>query len=341
MRTIFKRLLQLSSSCIPHGFLGRFIDFPFLAPFYHIVSDEPVPHVQNLYRHRNCLDFKKDLDFFLKQSSPLSLSELCSHLKENRPLPRKSFFLSFDDGLRETYDIIAPILRAKGLPATFFLNSATVDNGDLLYRHKASILVNHICKSQQGAGPKAVSVLAKHGIEASGLSRRLLSVRYEHRSVLDELAKSMDFSFADYLVRHRPYLTTGQVNRLISDGFSIGAHSVDHPPYPEISDEEQLRQTRASVESVTRAFALDYRAFAFPFGDKGISNRFFSSVAEGNQVEVMFGSSAFLVDEHYPFVIQRIGMEDQPSSAEDILRMAEVKFCVRLMVGRAATRRTE
>ena len=88
--------------------------------------------------------------------------------------------------------------------------------------------------------------------------------------------------------------------------------------------EEQLRQTRESVNALTRAFALEYRAFAFPFGDKGVSKRFFSKVRAENLVEVLFGSSAFLIDEHYPLAIQRLGMENQPHPAEDILRMAEV-----------------
>jgi hypothetical protein len=32
-------------------------------------------------------------------------------------------------------------------------------------------------------------------------------------------------------------------------------------------------------------------------------------------------------------------MEDQPHRAEDILRMAELKFAVRLLAGKAGTRR--
>jgi peptidoglycan/xylan/chitin deacetylase (PgdA/CDA1 family) len=340
MKASFTRILHSTSRYIPHGSLGRFVEFPFLAPFYHIVSDEKVPHVDSLYSYRNRHEFDRDVDFFLKRYSPLTLAELLTHLKNERPLTRQFFFLSFDDGLRETFDNIAPILKQKGVPATFFLNSATLDNREMLYRHKASLLINHLRSlPQQAAISKATTVLAQHGIHTQNLASDLLSIRYANKHILDEVAVSLDFDFKAYLAQRQPYLTTTQVNALLSQGFSVGAHSIDHPPYAEVTSEEQVRQTTESIDALTRAFGLNYKAFAFPFSDKGVSQRFFSKVRAKGLAEVLFGSSAYLIDEHYPLAIQRLGMEDQPHRAEDILRMAEIKFAARLLAGKAGTRR--
>ena len=342
MKASVKRLLYSASCCIPHGYLGTFLTFPLLAPFYHIVSDEKVPHVDKLYSYRNVPQFEDDLEFLLKRYSPLSLAELFAYLKDEQPLPKKSLFLSFDDGLSENYDIIAPILKQKGVPATFFLNSATLDNADMLYRHKASLLINHLGGlKHQAAILKAKALLATHAVSTADLASGFLSIPYGKKHLLDELATSCDLDLRAYLAQRQPYLTTPEVKSLISEGFSIGAHSVDHPPYPEVTIEEQLRQTRESLNALLDAFALECKAFAFPFGDNGVSKRFFSMVRAENLVDVLFGSSAFLIDEHYPLAIQRLGMENLPHSAEDILRMAELKFMLRLLGGRAATRRVE
>ena len=59
-------------------------------------------------------------------------------------LPPNSFLLTFDDGFREIYDIIAPILLDKGIPATFFISSGFLDNRELCYQHKASLLVEKV-----------------------------------------------------------------------------------------------------------------------------------------------------------------------------------------------------
>jgi len=86
-------------------------------------------------------------------------------LKNGQPLTRQSFFLSFDDGLREPLDIIAPILKQKGVPATFFVNTATLDNLEMLYRHKASLLVDHVRRiAHDTANSKATAPFSDKGV---------------------------------------------------------------------------------------------------------------------------------------------------------------------------------
>ena len=53
-------------------------------------------------------------------------------------------FLSFDDGLREIANEIAPLCRQVGVPATFFVNSASLDNRFLCFRNKASLLIEKL-----------------------------------------------------------------------------------------------------------------------------------------------------------------------------------------------------
>lgn len=177
MKPLFKRIPRIVSYCIPRGSLGKFVRFPLLTPFYHIVSDEEVPHIKHLFGFRTIDEFQKDMEFFLKYYRPLALDELLVHAKNGRPLAENCFFLSFDDGLRENHDIIAPILKKMGIPATFFVTTAALDNADMLYRHKASLLVNYLLSLQQKNISQIRSVLARHGIHTcdSDLAQLVLS----------------------------------------------------------------------------------------------------------------------------------------------------------------------
>jgi peptidoglycan/xylan/chitin deacetylase (PgdA/CDA1 family) len=342
MTSAFKKTLHFASCCIPRGSLGKIIRFPLLAPFYHLVSDEEVPHVKHLFGYRTIDRFKKDMEFFLRYYHPITLNDVIVYARTGNRLPEKSFFLSFDDGLRENYDIVAPILKEMGIPASFFVTTAALDNEDMIYRHKASLLVDHLATLQPKNIAGAKSVLAKHGIQNNDSAAGVLSVKYKGRDVLDQIARSFDLDFKEYLAQKRPYLSTSEIKRLISEGFTVGAHSIDHPFYAELSIEEQLCQTKESVNAVTQVFELNYRTFAFPFGDKGVSKRFFSRVLTENIVDVVFGSNgAFCNDEYFPFSIQRLGMENQPYSAGHILRMEETKSILRSITGTAGTRRRE
>ena len=116
------------ASAIPQGWLHRLGGRPPLLPYYHMVTDEPAPHVRPLYRFRTRREFERDLEWLLRRYRPLSLDELLRAQAGEGTLPDKAFLLTFDDGFREMHDVVMPILLAKGAPAVFFVTSGCVDN---------------------------------------------------------------------------------------------------------------------------------------------------------------------------------------------------------------------
>ncbi|MDX1911859.1 MAG: polysaccharide deacetylase family protein, partial [Saprospiraceae bacterium] len=194
-------------------------------PFYHLVADEAPPHVRHLYPVRTIRQFRADLDFFLKHFEVVDLPAFFAYVTEEKPVKRPVFHLTFDDGLRECHDVIMPALLEKGIPATFFLNPDFVDNRDLMFRYKASLL-----KESGRLFPQDP-----------------LMVSYADRRRLDEWAIETGFSFSDWQARQQPYLTTTQIKTMQLHGFTFGAHSLDHPFYARITPEEQQRQTLESL----------------------------------------------------------------------------------------------
>ena len=109
------------ASLLPFSLLNKAARSHLIFPYYHLVSDKKnIPHVKHLFNHRNVNEFKKDIDFFLQNYSSLELMDLIKSTKEHKTLPKDCFLLTFDDGYREIYDIVAPILKNKGVPAIFF-----------------------------------------------------------------------------------------------------------------------------------------------------------------------------------------------------------------------------
>src|SRR5436190_4245966 len=189
-------------------------------PCGHSVSDIAPLHVRHLYRIPGIAKFKSDIDLLGRRYQPLQLSEL-------EPIPflhhkngaAQYFVLSFDDGMREVYDVIAQILREKGIPAIFFLNSATIDNKQLMWRHKVSLL---IARAQQEPArvPPQLSVCSGESLRA-----KLLALRFADERILDDIARFFELDFSEYLRGSQPYLTTGQILELARAGFEFGAHS--------------------------------------------------------------------------------------------------------------------
>ncbi|HUB86605.1 MAG TPA: polysaccharide deacetylase family protein [Verrucomicrobiae bacterium] len=290
---------------------------PVLLPYYHMVSDETVPHLRRLYRHKNVAQFEADLDYLLAFSKAISLEDLLARVNGNRPLPKRSFLLSFDDGFREMAEIVAPILKRKGVPAIFFVNSAFVDNRELCFHHKIGLLLDQLSSNSNPALTKKLAgclKLSDENLEA--VTARLRKISYAERGILDGLAETCGLSFEKFLAEQKPYLASEQIRSLLRDGFSIGAHSVDHPFYGDLSLEEQLRQTRDSIRFVQEQFGVPQKTFAFPHSDAGVPRAFFEKISTDGTIT--FGTAGLLPSER-PTHFQRFSMEKNDGSARQIL----------------------
>lgn len=90
--------LDLFSAAIPLSILKTISRQKLLLPFYHLVSDQEVPHVKHLYHVRNSNQFVKDLDYLLKHYKPINLEQLKQSILHQKSLPNHSMFLSFEIG---------------------------------------------------------------------------------------------------------------------------------------------------------------------------------------------------------------------------------------------------
>jgi len=312
-----------------------------LIVYYHMVSDEEVPHVSNLYRFRTVSEYKRDLNVLLRSFEPISVQDLLRSLRGEIQLPNDSFLLTFDDGFRECSDIIAPILNEMGIPAIFFLCSAFVDNRELSFDGKKSVLASWIKTKDVGAPTRAKirEHLRNVDIITGDVTKGLLSVDYKRREVLDLIAKILNTSFGEYLQSVRPYLDSSQIRGLLANGHAIGGHSIDHPRFEYISLEEQIRQTSESINFVRENFSLNYSVFAFPNSDANVSQEFFEKMnARSPAVDVFFGNHGLLNDV-IPINLQRATMEKTSMSAEAILGFNYFRRFAKRMTGRITVSR--
>lgn len=315
--------LHFFSSTIPLNWLKAISGQDFLAIFYHTVSDQELPHIKHLYRVRGTALFEQDLDYLLKHFTPIGLTELIEAVYYKKKLPKNAFFLSFDDGLAECYHIIAPILKRKGIPATFFINSDFVDNKGLMFRYKASYLIEELSKKQV-ADLQIAPFFKKYQLYFSSLKSSLLSVRWHQQALLDDIALAFEIDFKAFLKQQKPYLSQEQISQMIEDGFTFGSHSQNHPTYNSINLPSQIEQTLLSQAYLNQHFQLPYQTFAFPFTDSGVSKAFFDNILGEEKFQLTFGGAG-LKQEAIKGQLQRFGMETHQLSTPK--QLIHTEYC--------------
>jgi peptidoglycan/xylan/chitin deacetylase (PgdA/CDA1 family) len=306
---------------IPLQWMRPFSGVSLVVPFYHVVSDEALPHISHLYRFRNVKEFENDLSFLLRHFQPVSLSDIVDSLNGSRALKKPSFHVTFDDGFKETFQIVAPILLRAGVPATFFLNTAFLDGGGIAHHNRLSLLIEKL-KARDGGAKEATlrkleSLLPSANGNHSDYRSRLLSIRHDQSSLVASVAETLEVDFAGYVREKQPYLCSDQITKLMEMGFSIGAHSHDHPLYSNLSLSAQIQQTRTCIDFLRANFSPKFDSFAFPYNDDGVGSAFFTEVFDKSSLAVSFGTSG-LISHFHPRNIQRVAIEKEDAEGNSI-----------------------
>ena len=296
-------------------------------PFYHVVSDRPLPHIRHLYPFRDPDRFGSDLESMLRLFEPVQLEDYLDGTVQGGRRPR--MVLTFDDGLAECHSVIAPLLKKKGIPAIFFLNNRFIDNRDLFFRYRASILMDRV-SSDREACRKAAEFLV---VPEDQVIRALRMVAGPRIPLLDPLASELGLDFQRYMEKQPVYMTTAQIRDLLGWGFAIGGHGAEHEEFTSMEKDEMVRQVRESVEDLRARFGISTAWFSFPFTSKGVPGSVIRDLLEGNVAGALFGTAG-LKETGLRRFIQRIPMESMPGSAMSRLKTEYLYYLLKMPLGR-------
>ncbi len=211
----------------------------------------------------------------LRIAEPVDLGQLLAWQRGLAERPA-GWFLSFDDGYRELHDVAAPILLRKGIPATFFFCSSFIDNRQAFFEDIIGLISEKLSRCTPAARAEVDGILSKRG---SSLSQ-LLRARIPQADLISAVTQVLEIDVGAWLGHERPYVTTSQVKSLLNQGFTVGAHSVDHSLFEQIHSEQRHAQLETGIAEIALRFDLDYKVFAFPYGEFGLTREFLESIEQ-------------------------------------------------------------
>ncbi|MCB2196214.1 MAG: polysaccharide deacetylase family protein [Bacteroidetes bacterium] len=310
-----------------------------ILPFYHTVSNTPLHFIGNLYAVRDVKTFERDLDFFSRFYEPVSINQLYEIVQKGKFIRKPVFHISFDDGLKEFYSIVAPILKRKGIPATVFVNNNFIDNKDLFYRYKIGLIVKELNSIQNKTLLDELGkILSVSFIDNNHLEKVLLSMTYKDIQKIEDIAKIIGLDFKEYLKNNKPYLSSNEIKDLIKQGFAIGSHSLDHPFFKHIKSKQQQDQIVKSFNDLEERFNIQERYFSFPFGDERVNAELLSWLHKQENCKLSFGISG-LKEDISRFHMHRIPMEKSLKIARSIIRHQYVYFIMKSFLGKNKVKR--
>ncbi len=281
-------------------------------PYYHIIGDDKVDHIKNLYSYKNNSQFLYDIEILTQHYRAITPKDV---LDDN--YGDNCFLLSFDDGLKEIYTNIYPILKERNIKAIFFINPNFVDNREGLYKHYISIILSHIEKyginKEQLDEISAIFGFSYDTLE--NFKEKLKGINFYEKDKLNIVFNIINLNIKDYLKDKMLYVTKKQISEMIDDGFYFGGHTMGHPRLNQLSHEEQKKEIIASIDWLKNNFGINYSLFSFPFSDKTVSKKLMSELFEYDRNIKIFGNSGLKKDIDNR-IIQRFNLEKPSKKIE-------------------------
>lgn len=235
--------------------------------YYHVVSEKNFPYYFN-NKTITPDEFELQINIFKKYYEIISLNEALEFAKNRQSLKNK-LVITFDDGFKENYTIIAPILLKYKITGTFFLIGNCLNNKDLMWRNKLLV----INKTEKNRLSKVIKYNSrKFQINLKGYknlmdwSFKYLPMEKKENIVNSIWSETMDISVKEYLDKYNPYLTQIQIKEMSAAGFEFGSHSMSHPIFTKISYDNFKYEILTSINLIQEITNKRVFSFSYPFG---------------------------------------------------------------------------
>ena len=212
--------------------------------------------------------FGLQLDVLARCFNVLPLPEALSRLRSGS-LPTRAASITFDDGYADNEAIALPLLRARGLHATFFVAAGFLDGGRMWNDTVIeSIRLTPLRSIDCGFLGMGQVPLDTAGAKRGAVDMLLAALKYrpvhERAELVARIADDSRAELPDALM-----MRSAQVRSLHAAGMEIGAHTVNHPILARLSGPAargEIASGRDVLEGITGS---KVGLFAYPNGKPG------------------------------------------------------------------------
>ncbi|MFQ5413643.1 MAG: polysaccharide deacetylase family protein [Phycisphaerae bacterium] len=256
-----------------------------LAIMYHYVLDERRDAGSGICG-RTAPDFRRQLDRLCDTAEAIDWASMYAWLQGRGSMPKRSFLLTFDDGLAGHARVVAPILKERGIRAVFFVCGDVLVRQRLLPVHAVHLLMGTL--GEDGFRDALLARLAEEdpSLDWAASVDPAAADRMYHYETPDRarlkylLAVTLPAALRDHVVdalfeQHvgsatrwakEWYLNWDDLTDLEAMGHTVGGHGQCHEPCTRLGP-ERLRQDMTSVAAVlSGGLGPDLRPFAYPYG---------------------------------------------------------------------------
>jgi peptidoglycan/xylan/chitin deacetylase (PgdA/CDA1 family) len=230
--------------------------------------------------------FREQLRYIRRHYSPVALGDLVAAAEGSGMLPSRPIVLTFDDGYRDHYANVYPLLADERFPAAFFpVRSALIDRR-VLDVNKVQFILASVADVASLVGEIEAAVESSRDPNVQSVAEYRTtwwmpsrfdppSVVYVKRMLQRGLPESDRVGLVDALFRRlvtvdekafaaELYFSIAEAREMRTAGMEFGGHGDRHVPMSALGPEDRAREIDGALEALT-ALGVSRQRFAFSF----------------------------------------------------------------------------
>jgi peptidoglycan/xylan/chitin deacetylase (PgdA/CDA1 family) len=232
-------------------------------------------------------DFEGQLEYLLRHHEAVDPAAVVEAMRSGSALPENGFLLTFDDGVRDHWDNVLPVLDRHGVKGIFAPIGLPYLEGKIPFVQKNQFVRGRLGEDGlpdvylEAAAELAPELDVAAMLEGTGPgeyrrgTEKYLRFKYAvNRLIPFELSQRvLDRLFAEHVSPDEQgfikelYLSVDEIVELDRAGHAIAGHSISHPSLPRLSEADQEREISESLAWLGGLLGSPLAWFNYPYGD--------------------------------------------------------------------------
>ena len=244
---------------------------------YHYIRNEfksPYPSIFGLTPN----EFKEQLILLKNQGDFIKPKDLVTNIDDVLDAKENHLLITFDDGLKEQFDLALPILDALNVPAVFFANSLNFENKKVSTVHKIHLLRSIIPTSEflekilktenidfSDVEKDKAKNIYRYDDKESAVLKYILNFKLTFSQQEVIIKKLFDLHFEENSILESLYMSESNLKYLAVKGY-LGSHTHSHYPVGLLDTDTikfELENPKLFFEKLTHS-TLDL--VSYPYG---------------------------------------------------------------------------
>ncbi len=244
--------------------------FPAVIIIYHRFVDrtkdaiDPDPELEHHIKN-----FRKELKFLKRYFDVVPFDVVVNTLKSDGRFKRPTVAITIDDGRRDNFDILFPVLKEEKIPALIFLTAGLIGTNKKIWVDYLADLFfyteqkNFRTDDLLGERDYIIDSISAKRIAYNDVLNQLKDMNIEER---DAALQFIEKQLGEIKDNEPVMLSWEQVLMMHENNISFGAHSYTHPILTKMPLEDAKNEIRDSKKIIEHKLGVPVRHFAYPNG---------------------------------------------------------------------------